>query len=490
MDDPDLFAHQTLTERYLKNFNGFLENYSEQMIQLLLNDESNDGKFTTTSSSSTNPTLVLPSTKFNPTTEIPPLSLCTTNVESLSSYPIELVWEKLEELLTLEELMISPVPPTTITTTTPSSSYNNNGLNHVNNTTGTGDLQKVMLVLVSLTSQLKEQYKYGWKHFVYQLMLYGDAFENMNMNNNNNNGHGSSNNMGNSSNQSFTTSTTEGDAHITLSKFIPILYKLEEFTTNGYQLLLHTIQQLSSLFKDSKPHVVTITGTGLHLSSVFHEIGTFLSLFIILDEIILNQSILQQHWLKYKRMVKSVRADTNTFGIDSIQLLDLEKNLAKLDKNIMSAHLFYNIMEKIQTNWKINNNSNSNSNRRQSSSSSSSSKNNILLIEQFTYELTRISLTLEKDFHEGIEQLKPIAFTALFLLSTTLFTPPTFDSKKIFSRIVWENLKRIPAVPIGKYILIYLFIKYPLTHIINYELNTNLLQFVNYYFRWNLFMDS
>src|SRR5207245_757729 len=99
-----------------------------------------------------------------------------------------------------------------------------------------------------------------------------------------------------SSDSLINSATSEGDGHVTLSQFIPTLYKVDEFKAQAQQLLSHCIQQLSSLFKDSKPHVVTITD--LHFRTMFQEIGSLLSLFIVLDEIISNQATLQQHWLK------------------------------------------------------------------------------------------------------------------------------------------------------------------------------------------------
>jgi len=314
----------------------------------------------------------------------------THNVWDFRTDPIQIVWGPFLETSSYEELICSFSDPTD----------------------GNPDVHKVLLVLVSLTSQLKEMSSYGWKTFVSQFVLYGDGFD-----------ADQTSCLSSASPQS--TSVTEGEGHVALSTFLPLLYTLKEFVEKVDTLISHCVLQLESLFKDSRPHVVSVTG--VNFPTVFHELGNLLTLIIIIDEIISSQPLLIEHWTKYKRMINSVRADSANFDIDSETLKNLEGELDELDKSVLGGRAFRNLLQSISSQLK--------SNRR-----------NTTLLEKFMAHFTTMESTLEQNFLNGSDELRPIAYAGLYVLVSALLS---FDARKTFRSRIWPVLRKVPAIPIG-----------------------------------------
>lgn len=61
---------------------------------------------------------------------------------------------------------------------------------------------------------------------------------------------------------------------------------------------------------------------------------------VTLDEIILANETLKQHWTFYKRMMKSVKASTAMFGVDKEKLQPFEKWILLLEGQLLEGMLY------------------------------------------------------------------------------------------------------------------------------------------------------
>jgi WASH complex subunit 7 len=383
MGESGTMAYNTLAEKYLKRFGSFLEHHSLNLVQVLDEEEESVsvGLASTTEEVPTSRSRLQPPPPLSQSLAAYPLA---HHIWDLRVHPISLSWiHPSVDSSGLEELVFVPLPPV-----------------------GNPDVQKVLLVLVTLTSELKALREQALSDIIPPLLLYGESYEgDLNTN----------------------SSLAEGEGHMVLSKFLPFLYDLQTFLHAGYDLSTHWVAQLAALYKDSRPHVVNING--LHLATVFREFGDFLAVLVMLDEVLRNQSILQEHWTKYRQMIKSVQADCSSFESDTEKLHRLERELFLLEKDVLSAQMFPNFLLKLKT-------------------LSNSLGKSVSLSEEFQHQLTTLSASIEKDFSEGNDEIKPIAVSALYIFASTML-PSTCDWKKLFNRLLSEPLKKIPAVSIG-----------------------------------------
>lgn len=370
MDDVETMTNKTLAEKHLRKFGSFLEGHSRRLLQVVESraDRRRDGAEDDATS------YVKVYSKIH-------------HIWDAVTCPIHLSWAPVPDGATgFEEIICIPLPPE-----------------------GNPDVAKVLLVLTSLTNQLSDLRERARTKFLVPLLLYGDGFEE--------DGGGVN---------------SEGDGHISISNFVPVLYQLQGFIKMGKELCVHWISQVGALFKDSKPHVVSISSLGL--PSVFRAFGDFLAILIILDEVISGQFVLQEHWSKYRQMIGSVRVDSSSFGADEDKLALLERDMFLLEKDIVSGSIFKNVLTDLGH-----------------FGGKTFGKGGIVG-EKFQSYLVQIGPSIEKDFVEGSDEIKPISTAAMFLFASVTF-PNSVDWKKFFQKHLQEPFKKVVAVPVGSSVL-------------------------------------
>ena len=76
------------------------------------------------------------------------------------------------------------------------------------------------------------------------------------------------------------------------------------------------------------------------LQDVFEHLGDILVMLLTLDEVFTNHSTLHDHWIIYRRTVKSVHHDPSKFGVELEKLKNFENLLSKLENNLLSGKIF------------------------------------------------------------------------------------------------------------------------------------------------------
>lgn len=77
------------------------------------------------------------------------------------------------------------------------------------------------------------------------------------------------------------------------------------------------------------------------LSQVMYEhLGSLLGTLVTLDEVVLNNAVLHEHWGAYRRLVRSAGSDQLKFGHDKAALQPLEKLLADVEATVMQGTMF------------------------------------------------------------------------------------------------------------------------------------------------------
>ncbi|CAL8084419.1 unnamed protein product [Orchesella dallaii] len=392
MDEADVVAYNTLTDQYLKRFGTFIENHFCTLVRSVSEDSCRASGGRTngnlSSSSGDYSTSDVSTSQAEQSTNSVTLHTSSHNIWDNFHHPIKLRWTPIAESASFEELTCIPHP-----------------------LDGNPDVQKVMLVLVTVTNQARSLKEVGYGTFVNSILLYGDGYD--------------SDSSSNSEAPSL--AETEGEGHVSIAKMIPLLLDLLGFIQECTEFVGHWMLQLAALFKESKPHVVAISN--LQLYTVFRELSDLLGFFVILDEVIRNQVVLQEHWLKYRQMIKSVRADSRSFDTEAGNLVQLDRDLIQIDKYILSANIFRNFIDNmLQQNHRY-------------------FSRNLVLAEKFQSFLNTLASNLDKDTVNHTEEFRPISLAATYIFAAFLF-PACFDSKKQFQKVMLEHLRRIQAVAI------------------------------------------
>lgn len=389
MDDADVVAYTTLTDQYLKRFGNFIENHFCTLVRSVSESHhhASDRSGGTSLGSSGEFSSIEPNSNNDSVSSVS-LHTSSHHIWDNLRHPIRVHWTPTAESTSFEELACIPHPMD-----------------------GNPDVQKVMLVLVTITNQAKSLKEAGEETFINSIVLYGDGCEN--------DGAGEKESMA-------SLAETEGEGHVSMSKLLPLLLDLLEYIEGCTNFVSHWIAQIAALFKETKPHVVSITN--LQLYTVFREFGDLLGLLVILDEVIKNQGALQEHWIKYRQMIKSVRADSRSFDTEAGNLIQLERDLIQIDKHIMSANIFRNFIDStLQQNKRL-------------------LTRNVLLADKFLSFVTRLASEIERDgVSDTHHEYRPVTLAAMYVFAASLF-PSSFDPKKVFYKIVWEPLKSIQAV--------------------------------------------
>lgn len=400
MDEADVVAYHTLTDQYLKKFGNFVENHFCTLVRSVSEDFSGgNDRNGGTSLGSSGEYSVPEAIGVGEQQSVSNVTLHTSSrhISDSARHPIRVHWSPTAESASFEELTCIPHP-----------------------IDGNPDVQKVMLVLVTITNQAKSLKETGETTFINSIVLYGDyGFEN-------DDHHGTS--LGDQK-ETASLSEAEGEGHVTISQILPLLLDLLEYIQACTDFVSHWISQIAALFKETKPHVVSITNLQLH--TVFREFSDLLGFLVILDEVIRNQSVLQEHWMKYRQMIKSVRADSRSFNAEPANLIQLERELIQIDKYIMSANIFKNFIDTVlQQNHRL-------------------LMRNMLLAEKFTAFVTSLVSELDRAdvLISDVQEYRPISLAAIYYFTASLF-PTCFDTKKLFYKTVWEPLRKVQAVPL------------------------------------------
>ena len=135
---------------------------------------------------------------------------------------------------------------------------------------------KVITVLAALCCELKELSYEAKSKFYPPLLLYDEGLSDANL--------------------------QEGEGQVYIGRMLSLLQDIANFVQRSYEVVIHVVHQLGSMY--FKEGVKVMDVKDVHFLILFVYLGELLTTFITLDEIINNSFVLQDHWKKYKRMLK------------------------------------------------------------------------------------------------------------------------------------------------------------------------------------------
>lgn len=83
-----------------------------------------------------------------------------------------------------------------------------------------------------------------------------------------------------------------------------------------------------------------VQGMISHYQVMYEHLGSLLGTLITLDEVVLSNAVLHEHWGAYRRLVRSAGSDQIKFGHDKAALQPLEKMLADVEATVMQGTMF------------------------------------------------------------------------------------------------------------------------------------------------------
>ncbi|RXG53130.1 WASH complex subunit 7 [Armadillidium vulgare] len=182
-------------------------------------------------------------------------------------------------------------------------------------------LNKTVLALTSLCKEISSLVEEAEKDFYIPLSVYGNA------------------------------ESSEGDSelfsHLSFTKILPVLDHINNFINYEKKVVENILLQLSALYSEDNRTDGVHAGSA-HFQVVFEHIGKLLGTIIIIDEIILDNYTLQNHFALYKKLIKSALTDPSTFMSTKKDLHNLKKFIAEIDNCIMSGALYKKFLSLIE----------------------------------------------------------------------------------------------------------------------------------------------
>ncbi|XP_041059183.1 WASH complex subunit 4 isoform X2 [Carcharodon carcharias] len=224
-------------------------------------------------------------------------------------------------------------------------------------------------------------------------------------------------------------SIVEGESQIQMGRFISFLQELSCFITRCYEVVMNIVQQLASLYTSNKTASKVIETTGVHFQTVYEHLGELLAVLLTLDEIIVNHVTLKDHWIMYKRLLKSVHHNPSKFGIAEEKLKPFEKLLLKLEGQLLDGMIFQACVEQ----------------QFDTRNEPTSVSKNSTFAEEFAHNIRTIFTSAESKLGEPSEidqRDKYVGICALFVLHFQIFR--TLD-KKLYKSLL-DVCKKVPAI--------------------------------------------
>ncbi|XP_071809991.1 WASH complex subunit 4-like [Asterias amurensis] len=223
------------------------------------------------------------------------------------------------------------------------------------------------------------------------------------------------------------TGLEEGEAQVQMGRMMPFIQDMSCFVNRCNEVIKGTIHQLASLYNNAKTAPKIIDVTHVHLQTVYEHLGDMLRVLITLDEIVVNQSTLKDHWTLYKRMLKSVHHNPTRFGVEESKLRPFEKLLMGMQGQLLDGMIFQNCVEQgFDDNAVI------------------VSKNSFFA-EEFAFNIRTMFTQVEPkigEINEIHQRLQYVGICGLYVLHFQIFR---VIDKKMFKSL-WDVYRKVPAM--------------------------------------------
>jgi len=215
-----------------------------------------------------------------------------------------------------------------------------------------------------------------------------------------------------------------------MAQFMSLLQDLSCYVNRCYEVVMNIMEQLSSFYTpptiQNGPTTRLMDTSDLHLPMVFDHLGDLLRCLIVLDECVRSNVQIAEKWPAFKRIITSVKNNSDKVQLDFTRLPSFEKILVALEGQLLDGRIFSNCIEQIFDKKLI-------------------VSKNPLLQEEFSFILRQLLSSIEPKLGELSEldaRTKYVGVCALFSLHYQLFRT---DDKKL-AKSIWDVYKRIPII--------------------------------------------
>jgi WASH complex subunit 7 len=215
-----------------------------------------------------------------------------------------------------------------------------------------------------------------------------------------------------------------------MAHFVSLLQDLSCYVNRCNEVVMNILQQLSALYTppgvQNGPSIRLMDVSDLHLPIIFDHLGDLLRCLITLDECLRSNVQITEKWPAFKRILTSIKNNTDKVQIDVSRIPSFEKILVALEGQLLDGRIFLNCIEQIfDTTVYV--------------------TKNPVLQEEFALMIRSLLANIEPKLGEASEldgRMKYVGICALFCLHYQLYR---IDDKRQF-KIIWDIYKKIPIV--------------------------------------------
>nr|XP_002122062.1 WASH complex subunit 4 [Ciona intestinalis] len=223
----------------------------------------------------------------------------------------------------------------------------------------------------------------------------------------------------------------EGEEQLGIGRMLPLLQKLSCFGQRCREVVKNVIQQLAALHNKSMPKVMD--ASHVHLTPVYEHLCNLLRVLVTIDQIILSNSMLTNHWTMYKMTIKSVHHNPSAYGVGQDQLKPLEKLVSHLEKKIINGQLTQFCFGQ------------------DFDDSGIPVAKNSCFTEEFSLNIKIIFVRLEPKLADPTQTEHHLQFVGLCALFTLHYLIFRNLDRKLF-RQMWDSYKKLPCVTLAGHV--------------------------------------
>lgn len=136
-----------------------------------------------------------------------------------------------------------------------------------------------------------------------------------------------------------------GESQVSLSRVLPTLHRAACYVHRVLRVVRNIMHQMTALYHpEKKKRSGTVDVSDVHFQVMYEHLGSLMGTLITLDEVVLSNAVLHEHWGAYRRLVRSAGSDQLRFGQDKATLQPLEKLLADVEATVMQGTMFASVV--------------------------------------------------------------------------------------------------------------------------------------------------
>eukprot|EP00033_Pygsuia_biforma_P003806 GCRY01004171.1.p1 GENE.GCRY01004171.1~~GCRY01004171.1.p1 ORF type:complete len:1139 (-),score=210.05 GCRY01004171.1:215-3631(-) len=133
-----------------------------------------------------------------------------------------------------------------------------------------------------------------------------------------------------------------GEIELMIGRLLDFVDELRCFTQHVNAVVLNVIRQLSVVYPVSGKGGTKHNFKDAHVGIIYEKLGQLLAVLLTLDTLIGSNMTLKEHWLQYRRMLKSIRAEPQRFGVEEDKVARFEKRLLENEGFVLDGCCFKN----------------------------------------------------------------------------------------------------------------------------------------------------